>query len=183
VFNALPSFSSQSTVFVYLLYTLMSSKTLKNILLKIKCKPAKFTSFPFSECNEWSAAPISACLCRGPRGYFRSGRCTGSEDTKMLRHNTAQCRCYRQQWRWTDTETGHFFNASIVKSSSYAKRFTPQTVSHDGLEVCHGANTAVPWLGSVTLKFLSKWKNSSQSNMYKNVLKSVLACYRLMRGD
>ena len=23
-----------------------------------------------SECHEWSAAPISACLCRGPRAFF-----------------------------------------------------------------------------------------------------------------
>jgi len=31
------------------------------------------------ECHQWSAAPISACLRRAPRGCFRGERCTGSE--------------------------------------------------------------------------------------------------------
>jgi len=32
-----------------------------------------------SECHEWSAAPISACLRRGPIGYFRNECCTGGK--------------------------------------------------------------------------------------------------------
>jgi len=32
-----------------------------------------------SEGEGWSSVPISACLRRGPRGYFRSECCTGGE--------------------------------------------------------------------------------------------------------
>jgi len=40
-----------------------------------------------SECHEWSAAPISACLRRGPRSYFRSECCTGGESMAAPRVN------------------------------------------------------------------------------------------------
>ena len=40
-----------------------------------------------SECDEWSAAPISAYLRRGPRGYFRSECCTSGESVTAPRVN------------------------------------------------------------------------------------------------
>jgi len=42
--------------------------------------------FPL-ECHEWSAAPISTYLRRGPRGCFSSGCCTGGESVAAPRLN------------------------------------------------------------------------------------------------
>ena len=47
------------------------------------------------ECHGWSAAPGSACLCRGPRGCFCSECCTNGESVAAPRVSLCQWRNWR----------------------------------------------------------------------------------------
>jgi len=75
------------------------------------CCPIQFRLYSvfelLSECHEWSAAPISAYLRRGPLGYFRGEFiCTGGESiaTTLVKLFLAFMTHQRRARGWTGRE-------------------------------------------------------------------------------
>ena len=65
-----------------------------------------------SQCHEWSAGPISACLRRELRGCFRSEFCAGGESVAAPRVNCSLATIHR---RWARGWTGHKYRFSSLR--------------------------------------------------------------------
>jgi len=62
----------------------------------------------FLECHEWSAAPISARLGQGVRGYFRGECCIGGKSTAAPRVNRFLAPTHQRR-AWDCTGRKHRF--------------------------------------------------------------------------
>jgi len=74
-----------------MVYVMQPSVRINNLDSNLIAITAQFsfvyTRFLLSECHEWSAVPIAACLRIGPRGCFRSECCTAGEPMAAPRMN------------------------------------------------------------------------------------------------